>query len=334
MKGIVFCKESYTTENRDSAPAVPTSPDPAASTTTASSICMREKVWGIVPRAGTKNHPLDQGPGQHFSNMMYNARSDTLYEKKTYRDLAIRGNTCVWAVDGFFEWKQPDKNVLSNSNAKQPYYVCRRDGRPLLIPGLWKSVRTGRRRQRPQETSERSSPSYEDVLLDTFTHLTTGACAPLRWLHHRQPVFLWDTQLAIEWIMNPSEGLVDQMASLASGTTEEDSLLTWHPVTKSMSSVKYRNADSIIPIKIKTVPSVKSFFTGGASSTYKRKTTVYQGSKGITKVGNLNREGNHGNGSKRKFINEDVSCIKTSFKKENSEINKKKRSIAHFFAPK
>ena len=136
--------------------------------------------------------------------------------------------TCVWAIDGFFEWKQPGKNVLSNSSAKQPYFIQRRDGLPLLIPGLWKSVRTGRKRHRQQEIPGGSVSSPDDILLDTFTHLTTDACEPLQWIHHRQPVFLWNSELATEWIMNPSEGLVTQMASSASSMTEKDSLLMWH----------------------------------------------------------------------------------------------------------
>merc|ERR1719491_616590 len=354
MKSIVFCKEPSQTEN-----ASPSTVTPTTSTVTASepmsTICMREKVWGIVPRSGTRNMPLDEGPALHFSNMMYNARSDTLYEKRTYRDLAIRGNTCVWAIDGFFEWKQPDKNVLSKNSNKQPYFVCRRDGLPLLIPGLWKSVRTGRRRQPPQEKYGESSPSpHEDILLDTFTHLTTDACAPLQWLHHRQPVFLWNSQFATEWIMNPNEGLVNQMASLASNVMEEDSLLMWHPVTKFMSNVKYRNADSIKPIKIETVPSVKSFFIGGVSSNNKFKITANQGNhKPRAIIGHLNLKGKDDIERKRKSTNEGVphftlsqsrqkehvkgyhqACLKTQLKKHDSETKKKKGKITSFFAHK
>jgi len=356
MKSIVFCKEPCKTEN-GSPSTTSTATTPTSSTTTASettsTIRMREKVWGIVSRAGTKNLPLDEGPAQHFSNMMFNARSDTLYEKRTYRDLAIRGNTCVWAIDGFFEWKQPDKNVLSKNSNKQPYFVCRRDGLPLLIPGLWKSVRTGRRRQRSQDNYGESLPSSdEDILLDTFTHLTTDTCAPLRWLHHRQPVFLWNSQFANEWILNPSEGLVNQMASLASGVMEEDSLLTWHPVTKLMSNVKYRNADSIKPIKIETVPSVKSFFIGGVKNSNKRKTVTNQDkSKSRTILDHLNLKCKDDIDLKRQRINEDVPIVtlsqsgqmklvkvdhqeKTQGTKYDSKSKKKKGTITNFFACK
>merc|ERR1719491_1847765 len=91
MKSIVFCKEPSQTEN-----ASPSTVTPTTSTVTASepmsTICMREKVWGIVPRSGTRNMPLDEGPALHFSNMMYNARSDTLYEK-------IATNSHISSVD-------------------------------------------------------------------------------------------------------------------------------------------------------------------------------------------------------------------------------------------
>lgn len=49
-------------------------------------------VWGIIPRSGSKEIPLPEGPSKHFSNLMFNARSDTLYDKRTFRDLVLQGN--------------------------------------------------------------------------------------------------------------------------------------------------------------------------------------------------------------------------------------------------
>jgi len=299
-------------------------------------ICMQEKVWGIIPHSGTINSPLDEGASKHFSNMMYNARSDTLYEKKTYRDLAIRGNTCIWVIDGFFEWKQPVKNVLSTCRTKQPYFVRRRDGLPLLVPGLWKSVKTGRKCEQSQE----------DLVLDTFTHLTTNACAPLHWLHHRQPVFLLDSKFATEWIINPSQGLVNEMSLLASAITEKDCFLEWHPVTKSMSKVNYRDTDSVEPIKIQTVPSVKSFFLGGMNNCGKIKTATKKGNlKVVTEV-------KHHTDRKRKYFRDQVlspSLSQSIPKKESQggsqdsfkrvkiskcEIEERKACITDFFKSK
>ena len=134
-------------------------------------ITCEEMVWGLVPKAGTKTSPLPEGPAQHYSNLMYNARSDTLYDKRTFRDLALRGQTAVVAVDGFYEWKESEKSAIGGGSGKQPYYVHRSDGKPLLIAGLWTSVPTGR------EHGYDGKPE----ILTTYTLLTTDACPKLQW---------------------------------------------------------------------------------------------------------------------------------------------------------
>jgi len=53
------------------------------------------KVWGIIPKSGTYQSPLPTGPNKHFSHLMYNARSETLYEKHTFRNLALKGNVSM-----------------------------------------------------------------------------------------------------------------------------------------------------------------------------------------------------------------------------------------------
>mmetsp|Transcript_14322 Transcript_14322/g.21694 ORF Transcript_14322/g.21694 Transcript_14322/m.21694 type:complete len:182 (+) Transcript_14322:3-548(+) len=44
-------------------------------------------------------------------------------------------------------------------------------------------------------------------------------------------------------------------------------LLTWHPVSKKMSNISYRNKDCIEAIKIEKIPSIKSFFSKVAKNT-------------------------------------------------------------------
>mmetsp|Transcript_18677 Transcript_18677/g.51113 ORF Transcript_18677/g.51113 Transcript_18677/m.51113 type:complete len:265 (+) Transcript_18677:41-835(+) len=86
-------------------------------------IRMEPKVWGLVTRGGTKNQPLPTGTSmmaQHFQAHMFNARSDTLYERSTFARLASMGRSCLVALDGFFEWK-----TLLKGDKKQPYFVKR-----------------------------------------------------------------------------------------------------------------------------------------------------------------------------------------------------------------
>ena len=209
---------------------------------------MDRKIWGLVTKGGSQKNPLPKGPSKHFANLMFNARSDTLFSKPTFARLLNEGKTCVVAFDGFFEWKA---DVLGGGKGKkQPYYVFRKDTTstdnnnqksPLLMAGLWTSVTTGWEHQ---------------PTLDTFTILTTEVCDPLKWLHSRMPVTLWEDEMALQWMKDPSVKLHQKIDTIAHNTPE--SRLGWYAVSTQMSSTKYRGQDAI-----KALPkhkSVKSFF--------------------------------------------------------------------------
>jgi putative SOS response-associated peptidase YedK len=200
-------------------------------------IKMDRKVWGLVPKGGTANSPLPDTMSQHFSNLMFNARADTLLEKRTFAALFAKGRTCVVAVDGFFEWKAGLKG-----EKKQPYYVTRKDkDKPyLLFPGLWTCCTTGRA-QNPR--------------LDTFTLITTEACPELTWLHSRMPLCFYDERLAREWLEHPTVQLFKQLDA----ATPPADYFQWHAVTTDMNSTKFRSPNSIMPIK--PPASVKSYFS-------------------------------------------------------------------------
>ena len=222
---------------------------------------MDRKVWGLVSRGGTRSTPLPQGMNKHFSNLMFNARSDTLYQKPTFARLASAGKTCIIALDGFFEWK-------TELGKKQPYFVYRRpqesstgentteedtptqqQQRPyLLMAGLWTSVPTGR---------------ADDPTLDTFAILTTDACPSLQWLHGRMPVCIWDDQLARQWLERPTERVHQEMELAASRTPED--CFKWHAVSSEMSSTKFRSKNAIKALP--PMKTVKSYFAVKASPT-------------------------------------------------------------------
>lgn len=216
---------------------------------------MGQKVWGIIPRHGTTASPLPTGMNHHFTNLMYNARTDTLFEKPTFARLAKSGKSCVVALNGFFEWKSQG---AGRSNAKkQPYFVYRRKEKKarketgvsvtkpyLFFAGLWSSVRTGR---------------PEDHTLETFALLTQDSCPSFAWLHHRMPVSVWDTTLIHEWLNRPSP----RTLSLLENANRRCEALDWHAVTTEMSSLKFRSKAAL-----KAIPerkSVMSFFVEAAS---------------------------------------------------------------------
>ena len=43
---------------------------------------------------------------------------------------------CVIPAEGFYEWRE--------EGGKQPYYFSRKDGRPLMLAGIWQECRSTR----------------------------------------------------------------------------------------------------------------------------------------------------------------------------------------------
>ncbi|UPO78470.1 SOS response-associated peptidase [Arthrobacter sp. Helios] len=60
----------------------------------------------------------------------FNARSETLLEKPTFRDAAL-SRRCAVPMEGYYEWK------TGPGNSKQPYFVHRPDGKLSWFAGLY-----------------------------------------------------------------------------------------------------------------------------------------------------------------------------------------------------
>lgn len=307
-------------------------------------ITSSSKIWGLCPKHGTPKQPLEKGPGKHFANLMYNARSDTLYEKYTFSKLALGYQTCLWPISGYYEWKQDEGDVLSKSKGKQPYFVKSkrrgdRNGKandiPLFIPGLWNRVKTGRKQKKKLSIAEKNEymkndeEEWEDEYIETFTMITTEACSSLRWMHHRQPIMIYNLNLGIEWIFNPSDDVLQKMRQEATGYKENNHsniMIDWHPVTKKMSKISYKGEDCMDPIKIEKVPSVKSFFTATKTKASCKTETSSSSSNG---VGVLTKQ----KSLKRPIVNNLVKGASNNSKKIKTESmkNNKGKATKNFF---
>lgn len=112
--------------------------------------------WGLVP-----SWSQDLGVGAK----MINARVESLAEHRAFRE-ALAARRCLVVVDGFYEWSPEGRT-------RQPYYVHRRDGRPLGLAALWDSWR---------------APAGQ--ILESCTILTTASAPPVSTLHDRMPLVL------------------------------------------------------------------------------------------------------------------------------------------------
>jgi len=95
--------------------------------------------WGLVP-----SWAKDLAIGER----MFNARAETVAERPSFR-AAFRHRRCLVAVDGFYEWGPAERlaspRITGGQRARQPWYVHRVDGNPLVLAGLWehgKGLRT------------------------------------------------------------------------------------------------------------------------------------------------------------------------------------------------
>ena len=170
--------------------------------------------WGLVPSWA-------QAPS--VGNRMFNSRAETVAEKPSFRS-AFKRRRCLVPIDGFYEWGPV---TPGSAGKKQPWFVHRVDGDPLVLAGLWES--------RPVGGSEE---------LRTCTVITVEANEDLASIHHRMPALLppagWDRWLdpthddrdALEALLTPAPG----------GTLER------HPVDRRVGNFRNKGAGLMDPL--------------------------------------------------------------------------------------
>lgn len=100
------------------------------------------------------------------SSMNINARSESIFEKMTFRD-SFKFRRCIIPINGFYEWEVEDKE-------KKPYFVKDMNNEYLALAGIWDEW-------------------YSDELemnIVTVALITCDANEKLSKIHHRMPVVL------------------------------------------------------------------------------------------------------------------------------------------------
>ncbi|MEZ0541302.1 SOS response-associated peptidase [Fibrella arboris] len=113
--------------------------------------------WGLIPHWVKTKAEADKLRAQTI-----NARSETIYEKPSFRQAAKQAKRCLIPVTGFFEWYTQGKQ-------KYPFYLT--TDQPITsIAGLW---------------DEWADPDTGEVLT-TFSLLTTDANSLLAAVHNEK----------------------------------------------------------------------------------------------------------------------------------------------------
>ena len=110
--------------------------------------------WGMIA-------PWENKISSKFAT--FNARSETIAEKATFRGAWKKGQRCIVPAIGYYEWKK-------EGEAKQPYFVRLENETPLFFGGLFE-------------------PRRGDIPA-SCTIITLPACKTLASLHQRTPLML------------------------------------------------------------------------------------------------------------------------------------------------
>jgi putative SOS response-associated peptidase YedK len=154
--------------------------------------------WGLIPWWAQ-----DMKVG--FSS--FNARAETVATKPGFRDAWKRGQRCLVVVDGFYEWRKPDK---------QPFFISLGNRQPMAFAGLW----------------DRWKPKDGGDPVRSCTIITTEANALVAPIHDRMPVIVGAEEWA-RWL--GEEPLADPATLLKPFPAER---MTMWPVSKAVGNVK------------------------------------------------------------------------------------------------
>jgi putative SOS response-associated peptidase YedK len=161
--------------------------------------------WGLVP--GWAKDP-------DIGTRLINARAETLAEKPSFRN-ALKRRRCIVPATGFFEW-------TGKPGSKQPWFISRRDGKPLAFAGLWEYW---------------EGPAGA---LQTSTIVTREPNAFMKQFHNRMPAMLLDPELSA-WL----EPETPASAALKMLKPVPDHLLQAVPVDPRMSNPGWKEPEAV-----------------------------------------------------------------------------------------
>ncbi|XP_010880125.2 abasic site processing protein HMCES [Esox lucius] len=227
--------------------------------------------WGLVPSWFKEDDPNKM---QYSTN---NCRSESLLEKKSYKDPLLKGQRCVILADGFYEWRRQEKD-------KQPFFIyfpqtqgpgrlktedqlelpCKKE--PQTCTSEEDNVDL---KKEDKEDSEWTGwrlltiaglfdcwtlPSGGDPLY-TYTVITVKASPNLQGIHDRMPAILDGEEEVRRWLDFGEMKSLDALKLLQSKNT-----LTFHPVSSLVNNSKNNSPECLQPVdpQAKKKPSASS----------------------------------------------------------------------------
>ncbi|XP_067106353.1 abasic site processing protein HMCES [Osmerus mordax] len=200
--------------------------------------------WGLVPSWFKESDPRKM---QYNTN---NCRSDTLLEKKSYKDPLLKGQRCVILADGFYEWRRQEKD-------KQPFFI--------YFPQVHKQEKTEEPEALLKENTLCSLEEDQEwtgwkVLtiaglfdcwmppgggdpLYTYTIITVDASPNLQCIHDRMPAILDGEEEIRRWLDYGEVKSLEALHLLQSKNT-----LTYHCVSSLVNNSRNNSPECLQPV--------------------------------------------------------------------------------------
>lgn len=184
--------------------------------------------WGLVP-VWAKD--------MSFGSRAFNARSETIREKPTFRS-AVKRKRCLVLAEGYYEWLKPD----TPKGRKRPFYISPEDGSTIAFAGLyewWRDKDAGE--DAPWVLSctimTAASPEPEE----------DGVLGELSRLHDRLPVPL-DPAFFDEWLDPENEDAETLVNTAVAGAFDVASGWRMHEVGTDVGNVRNNGPELTRPV--------------------------------------------------------------------------------------
>ncbi|KAI3608793.1 duf159 domain protein [Moniliophthora roreri] len=183
----------------------------------ASEFVMQSMKWGLVPH-------WSKHEDKTLSTT--NARSENLAEGGGMWTSMKARKRCVVVCEGYYEW-------LTKGKDKLPHFTKHRDGRLMLLAGLYDSV----------VLEGQTQPLW------TFAIVTTAANNEFSWLHDRQPVILSTPEALQKWLNTSSQSWTSELSKFVLQPYHDSAApLECYQVPKEVGKVGTESPSFILPV--------------------------------------------------------------------------------------
>ncbi|KAK0701519.1 hypothetical protein B0T21DRAFT_378819 [Apiosordaria backusii] len=213
--------------------------------------------WGLIP-FWTKS-----SPSYPSTLKTINCRDDSLAQPGGMWASMKSKKRCLVTAQGFYEWLQKGKEKI-------PHYIKRKDGKLMLLAGLWDCATLPSPHHPDQQEGEEAHKVW------SYTIITTSSNPQLKFLHDRMPVILDPGSPEMKTWLDPKR--CEWSQDLQRVLKPYSGVLEVYPVSKEVGKVGNNDPVFIVPVASKeNKGNIANFFFANAAAKNKKQPPPLKG---------------------------------------------------------